>query len=114
MLARMEDQEVREIWEHSDVRALTEHTITDYERFQEEIHEIRRRDYALDNEEREEGLFCVGAPIFNKKGKAIAAISISGPKTRVFDNDFEEKVRLLKQCAQRVSTLTKDIRAMDE
>ena len=66
------------------------------------------------NEEREEGLFCVGAPIFNKNGKAIAAISISGPKARVFDNDFEEKVKLLKQCAQRVSVLTKEIRAIDE
>lgn len=94
--------------------AYTKNTLTSVEALQAELEQVRKQGYALDNEEREEGLFCVGAPIFNKNGKAIAAISISGPKTRVFDNDFEEKVRLLKQCAQRVSTLTKDIRAMDE
>ena len=94
--------------------AYTEHTITDTEALKRELVEIQRNGYAIDNEEREVGLFCVGAPIFNKEGKAIAAISISGPKARVFDAHFKEKVNLLKQCAQRISALTKEMKTIDE
>ena len=88
----------------------TAHTLTSAEELRTELEQVRENGYALDNEEREVGLFCVGAPIFNKDGKAIAAISISGPKARVFDDHFKEKVSLLKQCAQRISLLTKDIK----
>ena len=88
----------------------TTHTLTSAEELRAELDQVRENGYALDNEEREVGLFCVGAPIFNKDGKAIAAISISGPKARVFDDHFKEKVNLLKQCAQRISLLTKDIK----
>ena len=94
--------------------AYTEHTITNIDALKAEMEEVREKGYAIDNEEREVGLFCVGAPIFNKEGKAIAAISISGPKARVFDDRFEEKVLLLKQCAQRISTLTKEMKTLDE
>ena len=91
MLARTGDQEVREIWEHSDVRALTEHTITDYERFQEEIHEIRRRDYALDNEENEVGVRCIATAFEIPAGDGRYAFSISAPAGRM----SEERIREL-------------------
>lgn len=94
--------------------AYTENTLTNVTDLKKELEQVKKQGYALDNEEREIGLFCVGAPIFNKNGKAIAAISISGPKSRVFDYNFEEKVTLLKQCSQRVSLLTKEIQAIDE
>ncbi len=94
--------------------AFTKNTLTDIEVLKAELEKVREQGYALDNEEREIGLFCVGAPIFNKRGKAIAAISISGPKARVFDDNFNEKVELLKACAQRISSLTKEMRAIDE
>lgn len=48
-----------------------------------DLHITRRRGYALDDEEIEDGVRCVGAPILNSEGRAIAAISISGPTFRV-------------------------------
>lgn len=58
------------------------HTITDPERLKAELAEIRVQGYALDNEELEVGLTCLAAPVF-EGGKAIAAISISGPTSRL-------------------------------
>lgn len=103
-----------QIIKHTKFYAYTENTLKNVEALKKELEQVRSQGYALDNEEREVGLFCVGAPIFNKNGKAVAAISISGPKARVFDDAFEEKVKLLKQCAQRISALTKEIKAIDE
>src|SRR5206468_5718467 len=48
-----------------------------------DLHMTRRRGYALDDEEIEEGVRCVGAPILNSEGRPIAAISISGPSFRL-------------------------------
>ena len=48
-----------------------------------EILEIRKNRYAKDIEELEYGLICIGTPIFNQKKLPIAAISVSGPITRM-------------------------------
>lgn len=87
----------------------TEHTITDVAELKTELERIRAQGYAIDNEEREIGLFCIGAPIFNKHGKAIAAISVSGPKARITDSRFHEKVKLLKEAARHISIATNEL-----
>lgn len=105
MLAQMGDQEVSEIWEHSNVRALTEHTITDYERFQEEIREIRRRGYALDNEENEVGVRCIATAFETPAADGRYAFSISAPAGRMNDARIRElaayilkiKAKLMKE-----------------
>ncbi len=59
----------------------TMHSITNYHSLQKEIESIKINGFAYDNEEYEYGLFCVSAPIYHKE-KIVAAISLSGPKTR--------------------------------
>nr|MDH3152915.1 IclR family transcriptional regulator C-terminal domain-containing protein [Bacillus licheniformis] len=39
--------------------------------------------YAVDNEENEEGLFCLAAPVYGPDGVMKAAISTAGPKERM-------------------------------
>ncbi|MCG0275715.1 MAG: IclR family transcriptional regulator [Thermosediminibacteraceae bacterium] len=56
----------------------TRNTIVDPDRLIEHLKEIRAQGYAVDDEENEEGIRCVGAPVFDYTDKVIAAISISG------------------------------------
>lgn len=61
----------------------TRNTITSAELFRKETAAIRRAGYALDDEEREDGLRCIGAPVFSCSGEVVAAVSIAGPAFRI-------------------------------
>lgn len=50
---------------------------------------VRRRGYALDDEERHEGLFCIALPVLDRDGRPLAAISTSGPKEKIAPLEHE-------------------------
>ncbi|MGA8153008.1 MAG: IclR family transcriptional regulator [Terriglobales bacterium] len=61
----------------------TPKTIMNLVQFRQELEKIRRQGYAVDDEEAVMGARCVSAPILDAEGLPIAAISVSGPVTRV-------------------------------
>jgi IclR family acetate operon transcriptional repressor len=61
----------------------TQRTITDRARLDAEIETVRNQGYAVDDEEHALGLRCVAAPVFDEFGRAVAAISVSGPGARI-------------------------------
>lgn len=61
----------------------TARTITDADRFRSELATIRRRGYAIDDVENEDGIRCVAAPVFDHERSVVAGISISGPEYRL-------------------------------
>jgi DNA-binding IclR family transcriptional regulator len=66
------------------------------ESLKEDLREVRRRGYAIDDEEHNTGVRCVSAPIFDFRGNVIASIGISGPSDRVtVENipDFGARIR---------------------
>jgi IclR family KDG regulon transcriptional repressor len=63
--------------------AFTSNTITDLERLREELALVRRRGYSVDDQEIEEGLVCVAAPVRDHTGHVVAATSIAGPSSRL-------------------------------
>ncbi len=67
------------------------------------LDETALRGWALDNEEHFEGVRCVAAAICNAEGKAIAAISVSGPSVRLTDKKISEVVPMLKGMAAAIS-----------
>jgi IclR family acetate operon transcriptional repressor len=83
--------------------ARTSHTITSPKALREELVTVRSQGFALDNEENEAGICCVGAPIIDYTGNAIAAISISGPSERMNRAHTLELGPLLWESTQRVS-----------
>ncbi|MFI3213003.1 MAG: IclR family transcriptional regulator [Eubacteriales bacterium] len=90
LLAELPDDEIKEIWEHSDIQQLTPHTITDFSNFMEQINLIRSRGYALDNEEHELGVRCIATSICDHYGNPTYAISISAPLGRMDDERIKE------------------------
>ena len=65
------------------LEAFTTNTITNPLRLKEELAQIRSQGYAVDNEEREIGMRCIGSPVFDHLGNIVAAIGISGPSSRI-------------------------------
>ena len=89
MLAFLPEEEVLKIWKGSKIIKLTENTITDFILYKKELQEINKIGYAIDNEENEMGVKCVGAPIFNIKGEVAGAISVSGPINRITEDKID-------------------------
>lgn len=58
-------------------------TITDMSQLRAEFQQIRRDGYAADYEEQEEGVRCLAAPVFGPDGNIFAAMSVSGPASRL-------------------------------
>ena len=65
------------------LRRLTPHTLTSTEELEYELRVTRERGYAVDNEECEIGMSCLAEPIYDINHKIIAAISLSGPISRM-------------------------------
>lgn len=103
ILAYLDEEEVNEIWNNSDIKKYTENTITDYDVFRNELDKIRLQGYAVDNEENEQGVRCVGVPVFNFHGEVEGAISVSGPTIRVTEEKVEEIANEVKKCANLIS-----------
>ncbi len=81
LLAEMtEDRRARVLQE---LVAFTDNTVTDPDSLAAELAEIRARGYSVDNEEKNSGMRCIAAPVFDMNGEAVAGISVSGPTSRV-------------------------------
>lgn len=88
----------------------TENTICDVEQLKNELQQVRDNGYAIDNEERELGLYCMAVPILNRYNEAVAAMSISGPKSRILAGNKEKYLSLLKKNAAKISESIREIR----
>lgn len=82
ILAHRPREEVEEIIDQHGLPAITKNTITDRDQLFTELTQIKERGYAIDDEERVQGMRCIAAPIMDGEGEAVAAISVSGPKNR--------------------------------
>ena len=92
-LAQYSEQELERFLQEKELEKRTENTITNTEKLKQHLKLIFRQGYAVDNEENEKGIRCVGAPIFNQQGKVIAAISISGPAVRISKKIIQETLK---------------------
>lgn len=83
LLAFLPEKQLSELIKRRGLKAYTRNTITTLAQLKAELQLIRERGYSLDNEEFEEGLRCIGAPVREYSGKVIASISIAGPSFRL-------------------------------
>lgn len=84
--------EVESYLDRHGLPEVTERTITDREELFETLDQVRERGYAYDDEERVKGMRCLAAPITDQDDRAIAAVSVSGPKSRMQGDRFSEEI----------------------
>jgi DNA-binding IclR family transcriptional regulator len=81
----------------------TPKTIMNLVQFRQELEKIRRQGYAVDDEEAVQGARCVSAPILNADREPIAAVSVSGPVTRVSPNQVTALAGAVSSAARAIS-----------
>lgn len=81
----------------------TSSTLTTRTELEQELVRTRDRGHAIDRQERELGIHCVAAPVQNRLGHAIAAVSLSGPSEEIDDAGFAQLGRLTSSTARDIS-----------
>ena len=94
-----------EILGRKELKKFTNNTISDREKLLEHLLLVRELGYAMDDEEWDEGVRCVGAPIFDYTRKTVGALSISAPSVRMdMDQVRKAYVPLIKEACEEISS----------
>ncbi len=103
ILAFLTDAERQVLIDRAAFPALTRRTL-DRAAFLAELVTVRSRGYAIDRGEALEGVHCVAAPVRDRRGRALAAITVTGPAQRMPERGFAEPGALVRACAGRISS----------
>ncbi|WP_083615491.1 IclR family transcriptional regulator [Paraburkholderia sp. SOS3] len=104
LLSSLDDAALDAILDASKLHAHTPRTVTDKNELKQIIAQVRRQGWAINDQELEEGLISISAPIRNRQGRIIAAMNISGNAQR---NSAKQMMKTflepLQKAAQNVS-----------
>ena len=103
LLADLPRERVVEIVATHGLTPYTRNTITELSELEAELERIRARGYAIDDEEYDEGLRCIGAGVRDHSGRVVSALGIGGPVTRITPERVEELSRLVMSAASGLS-----------
>jgi IclR family KDG regulon transcriptional repressor len=103
LLAGLAEAEVRSLLRGLSLRRFTPTTITDRRRLSRELSAIRRQGYALDDEETFPGIRCVAAPLRDRDGRVVAALSVTAPTQRMGARRQAEIRQWVTDTAARIS-----------
>lgn len=104
LLAGLGEADLRQRLMESGVQRNTVHTVTDIDELVVRIGEVRQQGWSLVNQELEEGLISVAAPILNRSGRVVAAINISGQVNRTDVQAMQQRyLPALLQRARNIS-----------
>lgn len=87
-----------------ELPAITPRTMTDPEALAQELKSISTRGYATEIGENEQGAMCIGVPILDQTGRPIAALSASGPETRITEEAAAAIGEALLRAAAQISS----------
>lgn len=90
---------------HNQLPGFTQRTITDAEKLQKQLEQIRAKGYAFSDEESSLGVRAVGVPILGRHGKLIASLSIALPTVLCPRNRLPQFVSTAKLAAKKIGEL---------
>lgn len=105
LLSEMSSAALERVIARRGLASFTPKTLTATKALQRDLAATRERGWAVDDEERNVGMRCLAAPIYNIHGEAIAGVSISGPTVRLTDRRMEEFGPDVKRAAARITEL---------
>jgi DNA-binding IclR family transcriptional regulator len=108
LLAYLPESDAEQLISDQGLIRYNDNTICSIRQLKRELQLIRLRGYALDDEEEEIGVRCVGAPIFNANHDAIAALSVVGDASQISDDNLSHLHLDVIEAANRVSDQVRD------
>lgn len=103
LLAGLSEPTLDMLYPGSSLAPRTGHTITTVVALKEQLAQVRRHGFALDDEELEPGLRCVAAPIRDHGDQVVAALTIAGASSRLTMAKLDIYVSKVISCAERIS-----------
>jgi DNA-binding IclR family transcriptional regulator len=104
-LAFLPEENRKDILSDIELVQITKNTIIDKQELEQQLKMFAEMGYSIDDEENEEGLFCLAAPIFGADHTIQAAISVAGPKQRMVrqkDYIVEKLTQTSKKIAESI------------
>jgi DNA-binding IclR family transcriptional regulator len=90
-------------WPELELHRFTENTIVDLDALREEAEGIRARGWGVDEREHEDSIRCIAAPVFDVQGRAVAAVSVSVPASRMSREELHGHVPDLLEATRMVT-----------
>ncbi len=103
ILAHLKATEQHAAIEQQSFQNFTKNTITNSKALVADLTQIKQQGYAIDNEEHEQGIYCIAAPIFDRNGIILAAISVTFPLFRTEKAQLKAYQPAIKQAASQIS-----------
>ena len=103
MLTGKTEEQIRRLYEDRELEAFTDSTITSLDALVEEIETVRRRGFSVDDEEYEQGLRCIGAPIRDYRAEIIGAVSTSGYASVITRERVDEIAGYVMKAGRHIS-----------
>ena len=103
MLATLPDDRIRSISEEAGLPRRTRHTITSIDDLLADIALCRQRGFAVDDEEGDDGVFCVGAAFLGRDHHCAGAVSITGLKVDIPSWQMHELGRTVREHADQMA-----------
>lgn len=102
-LSGLPEDKLQAILRSLDLKKHTVNTFTDPFSLLEELRRSRERGYAVDNEENEADILCIGSPIYNRAGEPVGTVSVSMPTYRHDSVRHRQFAKLVKDTAATIS-----------
>jgi IclR family transcriptional regulator, pca regulon regulatory protein len=109
LLAGLSDAEAEQRIRDSERMARTRHSLTEVSDLLAKVREARAQGWCLVDQELEEGLISMAAPVFDKTGSVVAALNISGQANR--SNALTMQREMLPALREAAQTITRLLRA---
>jgi IclR family acetate operon transcriptional repressor len=103
LLAGLPDEEVDRVIALNGLPAATEKTISTPSQLRADLRLIRKRGFAIDDEESAIGLRCIAAAVLDEFGRSTAALSLSGPTARISDDLLEPLSDAVRAAAAQIT-----------
>lgn len=103
LIAHLPKDELDNLFKERGLPRHNENTIVSMRKLDEQLAQVRRMGYALDNEEDEIGLRCVACPVLDHNGKPVAAISVAGTTSQITGDNLTSLADELKRAASHLS-----------